>query len=189
MVEIIKPGYTRVSTILEERQDFSKIPREIFEHKTEVGSNVHEAIFLHNECLPRSFDLTEEEQAYFDSYLLWAKETGIQTPYNEKRFYDDMFMITGKIDALVKFPYEDKLILADWKTSTHNKKIGRIWEMKGTFYHYLLTKNGFEDISDRFLYIQLDPDGKLPKVREFRFNPSTMALCASAVELYRFTNP
>jgi len=185
MDEVLKPGYIRVSEVLRIYNDFSMIPKEVFAHKTDVGSRVHDAIYLYNECIAQTQDLKPEEQGYFDSYLLWNKEFNVQTPYNEKRLYDDYFMITGKIDGLVKFPYEGKLVLADWKTTfSYNKHTAKIWEAQGTMYHYLVTKNGHEDLADRFLFIQLDPDGKMPKIREYQFSPDIMAKCAEAIDAY-----
>lgn len=187
-MEEIRPGYTRVSDIIKPWNDFSGIPLEVLERKKNIGTEVHKAIQAFNECIPVQYEGDGEE--YFTSFLKWMRETKVNVKYSELRLYDDTLKITGGIDALVQFPNEGNLVLVDWKTTaSYTKKTARMWELQGTFYHYLLTKNGNEDLSDRIVFVQLNPDGKLPKIREFVYSPDTMALCAAAVELYHFCNP
>jgi ATP-dependent exoDNAse (exonuclease V) beta subunit len=189
MEEVILPGYTRVTEILRTWNDFSKILPEVLEHKRQIGERVHDAIDQHNRDL--IVDPYFEGREYFNSFLLWLATTGATVVQSEKRMYDDYFMITGKIDALVQFPHEDKLILVDWKTSAScDKKTALSWQMQGTLYHYLLTKNHTsDDVSDKFLFVKLSDEGALPRLKEFSFEPRNMAYSASAIETYRYFNP
>jgi len=189
MEDIIKEGYARVSDIMRPWEDFSMIPKDILERKTRIGNDVHEAIYLHNECIP-SIALREEAGGYFLSFLRWTKFTGARIPFSEIRLYDEVFRLTGKYDALVRMPNEDGLILVDWKTvATCTKEMNRNWALRGGLYQYLMRQNDLPNISERFMYIQLDPHGELPKVREYHFSSELMSDCLAHIQSYRYHNP
>ena len=114
-MEEIKKGYTRVSEIVSVPGMFDMIPPDVLENKVRIGTNVHEAI--HMDFLGFVPDLAEDEKGYYDSYLEWKGMAKVTTAMSEDRFYDDALMITGAIDGLLRFPYEDNLVAVDWKTS------------------------------------------------------------------------
>lgn len=183
-MEEIKKGYTRVSEIVSVPGMFDMIPPDVLENKVRIGTNVHEAI--HMDFLGFVPDLAEDEKGYYDSYLAWKEMTKASIAMSEDRFYDDALMITGAIDGLLRFPYEDNLVAVDWKTSaTCTKAIGDTWRAQGGFYHYLMEQNHVPNVSKRYLFVQLDSKGKLPKVKEFLFTQDIMNECLGLLNNYR----
>ena len=183
-MEIIKPGYTRVSEILSQWDRFSGIDRDVLENKKRIGTNVHEAIDLYNACLP--YSLEEDERGYFESYIEWRKLTQFEILASETRLYDDRLMITGAFDLLVKFPQEEEGSVCDLKCSYSEDPIN--WPMQGCFYRYLLTVNGGQDISQRVNFIKLDKRGYSPDVYEYDVT-NMMRVCESAVITYNHQKP
>jgi len=182
----IKEGYTRISDIVSVPGMFDMIPLEVLEKKVRIGTNVHEAI--HMDFLGFVPDLAEDEKGYYDSYLEWKSITNTGISMSEDRFYDDNLMITGAIDGLLRFPYEDNLVAVDWKTSaTCTKAISDTWRAQGGFYHYLLMQNNVHNVSQRYLFVQLHPKGKLPKVKEFLFTQDIWKECLDLLDKYRFS--
>lgn len=184
----IKDGYTRVTEILKPWNDFGGIPVEILENKRQIGVELHEAIDLHNSCIP--CDVREEVQPYFDSYLEWQSASGAKVVANENRYYDDVLKITGQIDVLLKYPESNELVMCDWKTTHTLTPKGRVsWELQGTFYHYLMRQNDVPNIGSKFIFVQLNNKGKMPKTFEFEYTTDNMAICHSALVVYRKYNP
>ena len=182
----IKEGYDRVSDIVSVPGMFDMIPLEVLENKARIGTNVHEAI--HMDFLGFVSDLAEDEKGYYDSFLEWKTMTKTSVSMSEDRFYDDNLMITGAIDGLLRFPHEDNLVAVDWKTSaTCTKAISDTWRAQGGFYHYLLEQNHVPNVSNRYLFVQLNPKGKLPKVKEFLFTQDIMNECLSLLHKYRWS--
>lgn len=185
-MEKIKDGYTRVSEIVSVPGMFDMIPPDVLENKVRIGTNVHEAI--HMDFLGFVPDLAEDEKGYYESYLEWKGMTKASIAMSEDRFYDDALMITGAIDGLLRFPYEDNLVAVDWKTSaTCTKAISDTWRAQGGFYHYLLKQNHVHNVSHRYLFVQLNPKGKLPKVKEFLFTQDIMNECLGLLHKYRWS--
>lgn len=183
MDEEIRPGYARVSEVLRPWYDFDKVPVDILERKMKIGTNVHNAIKMHFLNLP--FVLSDEERPYFDSYVQWINTFGLKLEICEQRYYDDFLKITGCIDGIMVFPYEDEKVLVDWKTSsTFDSRNSTVWQMQGTMYWHLLNQLDYPLLSDRFLFVQLSSTGGFPKVHEYHYESKIMAKCAAAVELY-----
>lgn len=186
--ETIRLGYTRVTDILGPWNNFEAIPKDVLKNKCRIGSEVHYAIDMYNKCIPYSYE--GDGVGYYNSFLCWTEEFRASAVESEVRYYDDEFKITGGIDAILKIPHEDRLVVADWKTcASYNKKMATSWSMQGAFYHYLLEKNDIANISNRFLYVQLDPDGKMPKIREFNYTTALMNEAATLLAAYRIYNP
>lgn len=184
--EEINPKYIRVTEILSPLSDFSMVPEQVLENKTRIGTEVHNAIELYLSGFP--YLLSDDAKSYFESFLHWHEDSNVRvvTNFLEERYYDDELMITGKIDALVRFPDDELLTMCDWKTTAScTVDIKRSWELQGTFYHYLLKKNEVQNINDRFLFIQLSKEGKKPRIREFEFTESNMKACRDAVKYFR----
>lgn len=187
-METIKPGYTRVSDILKAWENWDAIPQETLERKQKIGTEVHEAIHMHNCCLPVM--VSPEAEPYFESFLKWKETTGAIITKSEERLYCDEVHITGCPDAIVKMPYEDLPMLVDWKTSSSfTKPMARIWALKGIFYLMLLKYNGVVSLNTRYIFVQLDPDGKRPHVREFFYSEKMLTSAIEALNTYRYFNP
>lgn len=145
-LEVIKEGYTRVSTIVGAFKDFSGIPKKIFENKRRIGTEVHGMIEQYfdgstvdkNKCMfPRSL-------GYYQSFLKWKKDTEFNVIAAEKRYYDDTLKITGKVDLVADFNGEVGIV--DFKTSAAVDHVG--WGVQGYFYWYLLNYGYCADDGD-----------------------------------------
>lgn len=190
-MEIIKEGYARVTDILsiwttvfvEDGQVIGKafagsgfkIDIDVLENKANIGTNVHTAIEAHLDGF--TVPLEEREQLYFDSFRKWQESSQVEVVEKEDRYYDDELMITGKIDALVKFPGSEDLILLDFKTSAQESP--KMWPLQAVMYYYLLKKNG-KKISDRLLFLKLDRYGNKAKLFEYQYTEDLFKVCLAA---------
>jgi hypothetical protein len=194
--EHIKEGYTRVSDILHVWSKWDDMPargKEQAERKRRIGIRVHEAIHMFNNFIPTIFGHDDEEDAaekYFESAIKWMQQLKVDVVGDEVRLYDDTLMITGGLDALVHMPGEEGLILVDWKAaSTYNKQIALSWSLQGAFYSHLLRHNKYAELTPRMLFLQLDNEGGLPKLREFTFTPALLDQAMLLLKAYRVFNP
>ncbi len=181
MLEEIRPGYTRVSTILSQWDKFSGILPEILENKIRIGTNVHKAIDAFH--LGLLVELADDEQPYFNSFFGWYNEVKYQCMQSEKRLYDDSLKITGELDALVKLGDSKELTLLDWKCSYSEDPIN--WPLQGAFYIYLLRQNGHENVSDVCMFVKLSKESVLPKVFEYDTS-NLLPICKAAVQTYEY---
>jgi hypothetical protein len=198
-MEEIKQGYARVTSVLDifnktiecDGETVAKafsgsrmaIDINVINNKGNIGTNVHTAIEAHLEgfCV----DLNEREQLYFNSFLNWYTESGVTIVESEQRYYCDKYMITGKIDALVRFPNIDELILLDFKTSANESP--KSWPLQATMYHYLMTLSG-KKISDRLIFLKLDGKGGPAKVCEYKYTPELWKVCEAACICHMYAN-
>lgn len=180
----IKPGYIRVSEILGQWDRFGKVNVNILEAKAKLGTSIHEAIIAHNQCFP--LPISEGALGYFESYQRWIEASQAETVVEGSRFYCDKLKITGEVDAIVKFPGNEDLVLIDWKTSASHSDL--FWQLQGQFYHYLCGLTGLQ-LGKRFLFVQLNKEGKLPKVHEYHSSHFLMNVCMSAYTCFQYLNP
>jgi len=181
-VEIIKDGYTRATEVLSQWDKFSMIDSEIFEKKTILGTNVHEAIANYYRGIPT--ELTEQEQKYFDSFYGWNAISGIEVLDFERRMYDETRMLTGAMDLLAKLG--EDLVLVDWKCSYNADKLG--WPLQASFYMQLLKSSGYGEVN-KAIFVKLDKEGCFPKLFEFEQSEELIALTNAALLLYRYQKP
>lgn len=183
MSEEIKPGYTRVSSILSQWDRFGHIDKNILENKKILGTCVHEAIKEYFLC---GFHPMESDiKGYFLSFLKWYNDTSVNIIQSEERYYDEDNKITGCIDGLVQFPNDKEFVLIDFKTSVAEDK--KFWPLQGQMYHDLMRKNG-KELSNRFLFLILSKDGNLPKVCEYKTSNLYAEICRAAILTYRYIN-
>lgn len=185
MAEDLKPGYTRVSTILAQWDTYGHIKPDVLERKASVGTNVHEHIDRHIKSV-FPVDMTEEEEGYFKSFLEWYNAVKPEVVTTEHRVYDDLLKITGAVDLIVKMPGDDAVTIVDWKTSA---SIQRTWGLQAGFYSYLVDIEAmYGEQSGRVLFIQLDKNGKMPKVVEYHITDDLIDTCMGALKCYRYLN-
>jgi hypothetical protein len=179
---MIKPGYIRVSQILGQWDRFGGINEEVLKKKCALGTEVHDAIKAHHQdvALP-----VAGGEGYFESFDNWFTASGVTIHTFAERMYCDKLKLTGEIDAIVRFSGSDELVIVDWKTSSASDDL--YWKLQGQFYHYLCTVNEIK-VGPRFLFIKLDKQGKLPKVREYQVSSSLMNICISAYTCYKYLN-
>lgn len=159
----IRDGYLRVSQILKSLSNFDGIEKGVLERKADIGTAVHKAIEMNH--LGLCPVLGGRVTGYFNSFLAWQQLTGFRLVESERRLYCEELKITGQADAVAQCPDSGQKFLIDFKTSA--TAVLDYWELQGAFYKYLLTVNGFE-VGDEYLFLQLDRNGKLPKVHKFK---------------------
>lgn len=164
--------YVRVSDILAQFSDFSKINPAVLDAKAKVGTNVHEAI---GDMVSGNFPLLETEKAvgYFRSYERWHSANKPQYLRMEQRFFDDKLMITGQIDAVINVGDKQHMLI-DFKTSyTANPKV---WELQAHFYWHLCHVNSVE-LNPTMTWINLDRKGGNPKLFTFEVSETKIMEC------------
>lgn len=183
-MEMILEGYARVSDILRIFQGYAYVPKEKLKKAQDVGTDIHEAIewYYKNNFKPLEGHLG----GYFESFLKWAKTNPLKVLFTEKRIYDDVFKITGKLDLLAEINGQNVLI--DFKTGSWAHP--EIWRLQGTFYRSLielewLTQDG-PFPPEQFLFIQLMKDGSAPIIYKFDYSPNDWGICLSAINCYRY---
>src|ERR1700755_2771708 len=147
-MEEIKKGYTRVSTILSSMPSFvdgkftfplQNINTEVLSRKAEVGSNVHKAIEAH--IKGDFFPLNDQEQGYFQSYLLWEKQAQLLPMETELRLYDEPTKITGCVDMMAQVGGDRESVLIDFKCTVAEDP--KKWPLQAAAYSWLLASNRF----------------------------------------------
>lgn len=190
----MKEGYTRVSEILDGLRDKKDIHPEVLKTKGAIGTEVHRNIaeekgdgfpmFEEFPVLNPWGDVLRWEKrgvGYFRSFCEWDRLENPVFKMMEKRFYDDEFMITGQIDALVEYDDYEGLYLIDFKCSSEADR--ELWNMQAHFYWYLLKQNGIE-VNPSFTWIQLKKDGKKPKSYTFLYDENVLCRCFEEAEKY-----
>ena len=177
----IKPGYTRISSILAQWDKFGHIDPKVLAAKCELGTQVHKAI---ENDLQHGIE-GDTGLGYLDSFKTWPIESGASSVVTEQRLYCDKLKITGCLDAVVKFPGKPELVIVDYKTSAQESP--RIWPIQACFYHYLAIQGGIP-VGDRIIFLKLDKGGKAPKAFEYHYSTQLMNVCMSALNCYRWLN-
>lgn len=154
-----------------------------FEYKGILGSEVHDVIEARSLAL--DVDCSPECAGYVASWQKWIETTKCTIELTEHRLYDDELMITGKFDALVRFPEAEVLTLIDYKTCA--QVMNKSWNMQGNFYHYLATKNNYA-LESRVLFLKLSETGALPKVCFYGATANMLNVCRAAVTTYKYIN-
>lgn len=177
----IREGYTRVSEILAQWDRFGGIDPDVLAKKAALGTAVHNAIGADSSDI--YMPLEDAEKGYFESFQKWKKLVSAEVVEAEVRLYCEQLKITGCIDALVKLPITDQLVIVDYKTSVSESE--KIWPMQGAFYHYLATRNGRKP-SPNMMFIKLNKDGLHPKVYTYFFSTHLMNVCVSAYTTFMY---
>ncbi len=171
-MEIIKPGYSRITSILAPFSGIDKIPKNILDAACDRGSRVHalcQGIIEEIKVI-----VPDELQGYIDSFLQW-KEGKFFLP-NPGRMYDDHLMITGEADGL--YQTDNETFIFDLKTS---QKEGNTWALQGAAYSHMMKHS-----IARQTFIILDKAGGAPKefFYEYRQNIQTFYKCLDLYNLF-----
>lgn len=188
MQEEILPGYTRVTDIVNivnivyrVTEGLGFAPPEILDKAAAKGTRVHDAIESHYKGIPT--ELPVAEQGYFDSFLKWDESMCFPMPIlQEKRYYRDDLMVTGKVDAIFSFKGGLDLKIIDFKTS--NDESPKTWPLQAAFYYYLMMPH--LRVIDRVTFLKLDKKGKMPQVYEYKIGAEEWETCKSALQVYRW---
>ena len=185
MMDTIKPGYIRVSTILDQWKAYDRVDKAKLKERADIGTKVHAMIDAHLNSVPFvGDDASDEEKLYFQSFLTWSDGVKPKFIASEQRFYHDGMGVTGCVDAIIRMPWCDTSIIVDWKTSSSAVK--GIWDLQAAFYMLLALENRVEGLEDRALFIQLDREGGKPKIHEYVYDKIMREACLSAVNTYKF---
>lgn len=186
----IKPGYTRVSTIISSVPTYAngifsfpmqQIDQEMLARKAQLGSNVHSAIDHH--IKGDFYPLNESEQGYYDSYVKWAGKTKLMAIETEMRLYEESMKITGCIDMMGKIQGSDEWCIIDFKCTVAED--AKKWPLQASFYAFLLSQNRF-GMPKTALFVRLDKNGDLPTVYEYKLTQELQVAVISTYNVYKY---
>lgn len=166
--------YLRITDILSPFSGLQDIKPFILSQAADRGTRVHQMI----EDYLSGIGIWEEDSSlmgYLDSMKKFWKD-GYPIHYQEQRFFNDEFMITGACDLIIEF--QGCLTLVDWKTS---HAPNRTWPMQGSAYSWLAKKHGIP--IENILFIKLDKKGSKPQVFQYEENFSLFLKC---YEIYNY---
>ena len=175
MVDIIKDGYTRVTTVLSPFSGLMHIDKDVLSRAAYRGTFVHESI----DAIIEGFEpdpLENGWELYVDSFRQWNH--GKRYIAKPDRFYDDEHMITGECDAIYKQD-DGKLVLVDFKTSSC---VGKTWPLQGAAYRHMAIMSTNLHI-DKIEFVKLHKDGKAPKI--CTYDGSEWPLFLDCLRVYR----
>lgn len=165
-MEVITPGYRRVTEVLHRYVSFDHIDAVKLAKAAERGTRVHGFCAAVAEELPLPF-IDEDCQGYVESFKRWFDSRVHKVLRIEQRYYCDTWRITGAIDAVLILKGESKPTIVDLKTPATESKS---WALQTAAYQYLYNKEmgkaGFGP-ADRRLVLMLKPDGKAARVIEY----------------------
>lgn len=168
--------YARVTEVLAQFSDFSHIDPAVLSAKAAIGTAVHEAI---HELVSGQFPaVSGRALRYLQCFEKWRERLQPEFVFTEQRFFDDSLMITGAIDALVKFPGDEFPTLVDYKTAATESPVS--WPMQAHLYGRLCNLH-YGRISPRYLFLRLNDNLDMPIVHVYQYQENTMNRCLEAV--------
>lgn len=171
----IKPGYYRVTEILETYSKMHLIDPEVLGNACVRGTKVDEAC----RCLMQGiepFHLEDEYKGYLESFREWQEgKTFIANP---GRLYCDELMLTGECDGIYKG--ETGLVLFDIKTP---QSTSRSWALQGAAYVYLVGIAGLK--IEKIEFVRIRKEGKSALVDPYEYE-SNWELFKKALELHKY---
>lgn len=186
MKEELDPKWIRVSSILSMipskggdgnwSYPMQRIDKGVLQKKADLGTSVHKGIstYLNNEFYVAS----RKEEGYIDSYFEWERELKFVSKFSEKRLFHEATHITGCVDLIGTIGEAKKPFLVDFKCTTADDPIK--WPLQAAFYSFLAEINGIE-IEKTCYFLQLDPNGEMPKVHKYEI---TKDLTSTAFSFY-----
>src|SRR5271163_3541731 len=125
--------YTRITTVLAPFAGYGNIPKDILANAADRGTRAHAAINARIAGLGEWFD--DEIAGYVKSAEKFLPKIG-KILYQEERFFDDSYHITGQVDLIAEL--HGKATLIDWKTSS---KVNPTWEVQAGGYSIVMPKD------------------------------------------------
>lgn len=152
------------------------INQDVLQRKADLGTSVHAAIAAH--CRGEFMPVNPKEEGYLESYLKWESDTKAQPVEIEKRFYHLTMNLTGCVDMVANFKGTEKIYITDFKCTVSQDAVK--WPIQAALYHLLSKENGL-NVENTALFVQLDPNGKLPRVYQYTIS---QALTSAALSWY-----
>lgn len=156
----MKEGYLRVTNILYPFSGLEKVDKDLVAHAAERGTRVHKTCEGIVKGLGE-FGVDDETWGYVESFKQWwADGLDKEVVDTERRFYCDIYGITGQADLIIKTPAG--LAIVDYKTSS---KPSKTWQAQAEAYYYLAKAEGLN--IQHLWFLHLSKHGKSPKVHSF----------------------
>ena len=169
MEEIIRPGYRRVTEVMNRYTDFSHIDPVVLARAADRGTRVHGFCSLIAKGVPLPF-VDDDCAGYVESFERWFSNRVETVLENEKRFYCDKWMITGAVDLVVILKGESTPTIIDIKSPATESKS---WALQTAAYQYLYNKYMGKagcGPADRRLALMVRKNGSSAKIVEYN-NP------------------
>lgn len=167
IMEEIKEGYLRVSSVLQPFSDYDKIPAETLANACARGTKVH--LYCENYAKGIWFPEPDKEyKGYVDSFMAWHDKMVEKVLCIEERFYNDTYMITGRIDEIAILKGDSKASIIDYKTPAI---ANRSWALQMAGYRFIA--NGDIGLIKRRIFpqrriaLKLSKTGGRPKIVEY----------------------
>lgn len=168
--------YNRVTDILYPFAGYGSIDPYILNNAAERGKKVHmvcDAI-ISDMGMP---EIDESIKPYIDSFNLYLEEHPKRFIANSRRFFCDVYQITGEVDAIYESTYGTTLV--DFKTSARE---GRTWGCQGSAYVYLAQ---LENIKiERIEFVMLSKTGNRPSIIYYEEDFEGFLECYSCYNKY-----
>lgn len=185
MSDEIKTGYLRTTTPLSIFNDFSKINPVVLHKACERGTKIHRYAELHmlNSYFP---DPDSDLLGYLNSFRRWYDTMVAELISTETRYYDDMLRVTGAIDIVAVLKNDKTPTIIDIKTGSVKSLT---WDLQLAMYRqlYNIQKNT-KVKAERRIVIQLNKDGKFPKVHEYTKHEHDLKIYLGVLQAYRYFN-
>lgn len=173
----IRPGYTRISDVVQRYSGYDTIPKHILDAACQRGTTVHAMISATMSGMGCP-DITSDFQGYYDSFESWYNHQDANSFYMPERWYDDETMMTGECDCLMQ--NEGQTILIDFKTSAKSNKS---WILQAGGYTFLSKKCGI--IVDKIRFFRLSKKGA--EILQTEYDPvEAETLFKKALDLHNF---
>lgn len=189
----LKNGGIRVSSVLSmiPTRDFDgkwgypmqAIDQGVLQRKADLGSSVHAAIAAH--CRDEFMPVNAKEEGFLGSYLKWEKEMNLEPRLMEVRYYHESMKLTGCIDMLGSLPNQkpEEYYIIDFKCTVSADAVR--WPIQAALYHLLCKARNIQ-VEKTALFVQLDPNGELPKVHKYVITDTLMAAAISWYNAYNY---
>lgn len=185
MSEEIRDGFTRVTTPLSVFNDFSMITPAVLQNACLRGTMVHNycSLYAEGEYFPEP---SEALGGYISSYTNWFDRMVDEVLLVEQRFYNDPLRLTGAIDLVAVVSGDKSPSIIDIKTCSVKSST---WNLQLSAYKWLYNSDLNMGIkAERRIVVQLNKEGKPPKIHEYTNHEKDLDLYFSALRLWRYFN-
>lgn len=177
-------NWVRVSTIVEPYYGFnfsemSPEMQQLIMRKGKIGTAVHSfiSLFANGELAV----LPQECVGYCQSFEKWYFMLQPDFVEVEQRYFDEEKILTGQMDAIIRFKGTKEDVLIDFKTSSNENK--EAWSRQAHLYYHLLKKSG-KTVGKNYIFLKLEKDGSMPKAFIYSYNSKLHEECLKLVDLF-----
>jgi len=181
--EEIREGYFRVTQVLQPYSSYAEIPHHILVKAQNRGIRTHKVCEMY--MLDEYFPYPDDDIAgYFESFKHWYDDDIIdRLVCVELRLYNDLLRITGQIDIVGVLKGDTSPSVIDIKTSQTPTKS---WPLQLAAYRHLYNESDEKSKVKRRLVVQLNKEGKPPKIHEYYDFDKDWRLYQGILEAWRY---